>query len=401
MTEAPDPHGDVDVDYMVEVMLQLLSTPSPSGRSDHVVQHIGDRLTEAGMSPHMTRRGAIRVTLGDTSSDSGHRSLIAHADTIGAMVSGVTPQGRLQLVPIGSHSARFAEGARATVFTDDIDTILTGTILPLKASGHRWGDEIDTQGVGWEHVELRIDENVRTPGDVEAIGINIGDHVAFDAEPVVTRAGYVVSRHLDDKAGLAALMTAMRDLVKVQHELPTPVHLLVTISEEVGHGASHGIDGSVAEMVSIDNAVVAPGQQSDEHAVTVAMQDMHGPFDYHLTRRLLGICADLEIPHCRDVFHYYRSDVAAALESGSLSRAALIGAGIDASHGYERTHLDALVAVVRLVRAYALSPLTFDEWGWDPDPEGPLVEFPSYDVQPSPEQPHSRDERDPDEIDIS
>lgn len=388
------PGNDVDVDYMVEVMLQLLSTPSPSGRTDHVVQHVGDRLSDAGLTPQLTRRGAVRVTLGDPESPLGHRALIAHADTIGAMVTGFNDRGRLELTPIGSHSARFAEGARVTVFTDDIETTHSGTILPLKASGHRYGDEVDTQGVGWEHVELRLDEPVRTPEDFAAVGVSVGDYVAFDAQPVVTHSGYVVSRHLDDKAGLAALITVARDLATRQEELPAPVHFLVTISEEVGHGASHGIDAQVAEMISIDNAVVAPDQHSDEQAVTIAMQDMHGPFDYHLTRNLLRLCAAENIPHRRDVFRFYRSDVAAALESGSLSRAALIGAGIDASHGHERTHLDGLVAVVRLLRSYAMSPLTLQDWGWDPDPEGPLSDFPSYDVQPAPEQPFSRDERD-------
>lgn len=389
----PGAEQDVDVDHLVEVMLHLLSSPSPSGRTDHVVQHVGDRLSEAGLEPYLTRRGAVRVILGDSDAPGSHRSVIAHADTIGAMVSGFTPTGRLQLVPVGSHSARFAEGARVTLFTDQIEVTYSGTVLPLKASGHRYGPEIDTQGVGWDQVELRLDEVVSSPQDIADLGINIGDHVAFDAQPVVTKSGFVVSRHLDDKAGLAAIITAAKDLAKIQDQLPAPVHVLVTISEEVGHGASHGIDANVAEMVSVDNAVVAPGQHSSEHAVTVAMQDMHGPFDYHLTRHLLDLCDAGGIDHRRDVFHYYRSDVAAALESGSLSRAALIGAGIDASHGHERTHLDALVAVVRLLRAYALSPLTFDDWGWDPDPEGPLEGFPSYDVQPAPEQPDMRDER--------
>lgn len=387
------PHGDgaVDVDHLVEVMLHLLSTPSPTGRTDQVIQHVGDRLTDLGLSPRLTRRGALRVCLGDSEPRRGTRAVLSHADTIGAMVCGFRPGGRLELVPVGTHSARSAEGARVKVFTDELDRYHSGTILPLKASGHRYGDEIDTQGVGWDHVELRLDEDVTTEADVRALGIDVGDHVAFDAQPVVTQRGFVVSRHLDDKAGLAALLTAARDLAGEQDSLPAPVHLLVTISEEVGHGASHGVDAGVAEMVSVDNAVVAPDQQSSEHAVTVALQDLHGPFDYHLSRHLLALCRDLDIPHRRDVFRFYRSDVAAALESGSLSRAALIGPGIDASHGHERTHLDALVAVVRLVRAYARSPLTFEEW--DPLPEGPLEEFPSTSVQPAPELPDSRDER--------
>ena len=390
MTRTTDREG-VDVDHMVEVMLQLLSTPSPSGRTDQIIQHIGDRLDDAGLSPKLTRRGALRVSLGDDGSSSGARTVLAHADTIGAMVSGLKANGRLEIVPVGTHSARFAEGARVTVFTDDLEVTYSGTVMPLKASGHRYGDEIDTQGVGWDHVELRIDEPVASEDDVRALGIEVGDHVSFDPQPVVTQNGYVVSRHLDDKAGLAALLTAARDLAPEADSLPTPMHLLVTISEEVGHGASHGVDATVAEMVSIDNAVVAPGQASSEHCVTVAMQDLHGPFDYHLSRHLLSLCDGLGIGHRRDVFRYYRSDVAAAVESGSQSRAALVGAGIDGSHGYERTHLDALVGLVKLIKAYARSPLVFSDW--NPQPEGPLEQFPSTSVQPAPELPDSRDER--------
>lgn len=379
------------MDHLVEVMLQLLSTPSPSGRTDQIIQHIGDRLTDAGLAPRLTRRGALRVTLGDDAGAGGARTVLAHADTIGAMVSRIKENGRLEVVPVGSHSARFAEGARVTVFTDDLEATYSGTVMPLKASGHRYGDEVDTQGVGWDHVELRLDENVAGPRDVRALGIEVGDHVAFDAQAVVTQSGYVVSRHLDDKAGLAALLTAAHDLARDPEALPAPLHILVTISEEVGHGASHGVDATVAEMVSIDNAVVAPDQASCEHCVTVAMQDLHGPFDYHLSRHLLSLCEGLGVEHRRDVFRFYRSDVAAAVESGSQSRAALIGAGIDGSHGYERTHLDALVGLVRLIRAYAHSPLVFSDW--DPQPEGPLEAFPSTSVQPAPELPDYRDER--------
>lgn len=82
----------------------------------------------------------------------------------------------------------------------------TGTVLPLKASGHRWGEEVDIQPVGWEHVEVRVDEPVDDAAGLVALGIQVGDFVAFDAEPVVTPSGYLKSRHLDDKAGVAVYL---------------------------------------------------------------------------------------------------------------------------------------------------------------------------------------------------
>jgi peptidase M42 family hydrolase len=374
----------IDVDRLRTTLLDLLGVPSPSGRTDELVQVLGDRLVDMGLTPELTRRGAIAVRPPGAPSGPA-RAMVAHADTIGMMVREVKANGRLKVVQIGTHSARFAEGARVTVFTDDPGVTYTGTVLPLKASGHRYADEVDTQGIGWDHVELRIDEPVADADQVRALGIEVGDHVAFHAQPTVTPSGFVVSRHLDDKAALAALLEMLAVLGEQRVEVEVPLHVLITVAEEVGHGASHGLDGDVAELLSIDTAVVAPGQTSREDAVTVGMQDSSGPFDYHLSRRLLALCRRHGIPHRRDVFDHYRSDAAAALEAGAATRAALVGVGVDATHGHERCHMDGIVALCRLLLAYARSPLTFSHW--DAEPVGELSDFPSSSVQPAPHQP--------------
>ncbi len=374
----------IDVDRLSATLLELVGIPSPSGRTDEVVQVLGERLVDMGLTPELTRRGAIAVAPPGSASWPA-RALVAHADTIGAIVRRLKPGGRLQLAQIGTHSARFAEGCRVTVFTDEPSATYTGTILPLKASGHRYADEVDTQGVGWDHVELRLDERVGSIADLEALGVQVGDHVAFHAQPSITPSGFVVSRHLDDKAAIAALLEMMTVLGEQGSQLEVPLHVLITVAEEVGIGASHGLHGDVAELVSVDTAVVAPGQSSREDAVTVAMQDSSGPFDYHLTRRLLSLCRRHSIPHERDVFDHYRSDAAAALEAGAATRAALVGVGVDATHGHERCHLDGIVALCRLMLAYARAPLTFSEW--DAEPVGALEDFPSSSVQPAPHQP--------------
>lgn len=368
----------IDMEYVQRVLLRLLKTPSPSGRTDEVMRLIGSELERLGVRFSLTRRGGLVATLhGNMYSLS--RAVVVHSDTIGCMTKGIKQNGRLEIVPVGTFSARFAEGARVTIFTDNPVQAYTGTVLPLKASGHRFGDEVDTQGVGWDHVEVRVDEHVHTREDTEALGIQVGDYVTLDAEPVITPAGFVKSRHLDDKAGIAAVLAAFKAVCEHQLELPFTVHLLVTIAEEVGLGASHGLHADVAEMVSVDNAVSAPGQTSRETAVSIAMQDRSGPFDYHLTRKLYGLCAELGIPVVRDLYRHYRSDVAAALEAGAEMRAALIGCGVDASHGYERTHLDGIRAVAELIAAYVQTPLTFS---WDATPRGPLSEFPSQNQPP-------------------
>lgn len=372
----------IDEPWMLEVLLRLLRTPSPSGRTDAVMQLIGDVLTELGLPFALTRRGALTAELPGRS-ESLDRAVVVHADTIGCMVRAFKPNGRLAIVPVGTFSARFAEGARVTIFTDDRDQVLTGTVLPLLASGHAFGDEVDEQGVGWDHVEVRVDRRVASAEDLAALRIQVGDHVALDAVPEVTEHGFIVSRHLDGKAGVAAALAVAKAVVDHGLELDHRAKLLVTIAEEVGQGASHGLDEEVAEMVSIDNAVCAPGQHSIEHGVTIPMADLSGPFDYHLTRRLSRLCAEAGLPWARDIFRYYRSDVAAAIEAGAGTRAALIAFGLDASHGWERTEVASVRAVADLLGLWLQTPLTFE--AWDATPLGPLREFPSS-QQPAPEE---------------
>jgi peptidase M42 family hydrolase len=289
------------------------------------------------------------------------------------MVKGYLPNGRLEPVPIGTWSARFAEGARVTVFSDD-QRHYRGTILPLKASGHVYDREIDTQPIAWTNLELRLDEKVSTEADVRALGIHVGDTVAIDPAPEFMANGFVCSRHLDDKAGVAAILTAAHAIAGAGLELAMDCHLLFTISEEVGVGASHILHGDVAELVSIDNGTIAPGQYTSEYGVTIAMQDSSGPFDWHLSRRLCEICERYDIEHSRDVFRYYRSDAASALEAGNDIRTALVCFALDSSHGYERTHVDSLLALARLMTFYMQSNPLFER---DTEAIGPAGDLPA------------------------
>jgi peptidase M42 family hydrolase len=288
------------------------------------------------------------------------------------MVKSLKPNGRLGLVPIGHWNARFAEGARATVFTDMRP--YRGSILPLKASGHTYGPEVDNQPSGWEYVELRVDEKAYCLEDLLHRGIHVGDIVAIEPNPERTANGYINSRHLDDKAGVAVVFGAAKAIVESGLTLPVDCHLLFTISEEVGSGASAVLHQDVAEMVSIDNGTTAPGQNSSEFGVTIAMADMTGPFDYHLTHRLIQLCQEFGIRHQRDVFRYYRSDSAAALEAGNDLRTALLTFGVDASHGYERIHWDALDSLVQLLVLYMQSPPLYAR---DSEDLGPRLGFPT------------------------
>ena len=380
------PHADlhIDTDYLCEVMLELLRIPSPSGRTDAVMQIIGDRLAALGVDISITRRGVLRADLAG-STPGVRRAIVVHADTIGCMVKRVKPNGRLEVVPVGTHSARFAEGAHVTVLTDSLDRVITGTVLPLQSSGHAYGDDIDTQGVGWHQVEIRIDDPASSEADLRALGIDVGDFVALDAAPQITAGGYIKSRHLDDKAGVAACMTAVKAVVESGVTPPVGARLLVTIGEEVGFGATHGFGEDIAELVAVDNAVVAPEQASREDCANIAMLDETGPFDFHLSRRLVALAHENGIPAVRDVYRHYRSDAAPALESGVEARTALVGFGVESSHGHERTHLAGLAHVAHLLALYLQTDLTFSDW--DRSALGSLDDFPSTAVQPAPPEP--------------
>jgi peptidase M42 family hydrolase len=371
----------IDVDGLWETLLELLRIPSPTGYTDRIVHRMVELLSPLDAEVRVTRRGAIRARLkGEAPAPA--RAILSHLDTTGAMVRSLKANGRLAVVPVGTWSSRFAEGSRVTVFAESGP--IRGTVLPLKASGHAFDREVDEQPVGWDHVEVRVDVPAAGRADLEREGLAVGCFVAVDPATEVTENGYVVSRHLDDKAGVAAVLGAARAATSAGRPLPVDCNLLFTISEEVGTGASAVLHGDVAEIVAVDNAVPAPGQESIEDGVTVAMADSTGPFDFHLTRRLLDLCAAQGLRHVRDVFRHYRCDAASAVEAGNDLRTALIGVGVDASHGNERTHIGSIVETARLLAAYMLAPAMFAR---DREAIAPLGSFPSQPTPGSPAEP--------------
>jgi peptidase M42 family hydrolase len=352
----------IDSDYLTDILDKLFDIPSPTGYTDPIVRFVSSEIEDLGLAVEMTRRGAIRaIRPGKT--ERGARAIVSHVDTLGAQVKALKENGRLALVPIGNWSARFAEGARVTAFTEKGG--YRGTILPLKASGHTYNDEIDSLPIGWDHVEMRVDALARDKSDLLRLGFDVGDIIAVDPMPEFLDNGYIVSRHLDNKAGVAVMLAALKALQDKKSKTPVDIHWLFTIAEEVGHGASAILTTDIASMVSVDNGTTAPGQNSDEFGVTIAMADQTGPFDFHLTKKLVELCRENDIRYQKDVFRYYRSDSASAIEAGADARTALITFGVDASHGYERIHLHALRSLAELVTAYVTSPVMikrdFDE----------------------------------------
>ncbi len=369
----------IDIGYLGDQLRHLLEIPSPTGYTDAAVRYVCAELERLGVEYGVTRRGAIRALMRGRE-PGGARAIVAHVDTLGAQVRFIKANGRLELVPIGHWSARFAEGARGTVFTENGGW--RGTILPLKASGHTFGPEVDSQPVGWEHVEMRVDAPVRDARDLERLGFAVGDVVAIDPQPEFLPNGFIVSRHLDDKAGVAIVLAALEAMQRDKVAPTVDTYWIVSVSEEVGIGASAVLPDECSAMVTVDNGTTAPGQSSREFGVTIAMADMTGPFDLHLTRKLVRLCREHDIRHQTDVFRYYRSDSAAALEAGHDIRTALVTFGVDASHGYERIHMHALRSTAELLTAYATSIVEIER---DAINLGPLSGLPRQSIEPAEE----------------
>lgn len=364
-----------DLNYLKRILEELLEIHSPTGMTDMAVRYVCHELEQLGIPFELTRRGAIRADLKGKRS-SPDRAIVTHLDTLGAIIKGFHPaNGWPRLSPVGHWSARFAEGARCTVYSDG-DMRTTGTILPLKASGHTYGEEIDKQPSTWENLELRLDARVANEDDIRELGVHVGDMVAIHTLPFFASNGFICSRHLDNKAGVAAKLAAAKAILDSGITLPMDCHLLFTISEEVGVGASHLLHGDVAELLSVDNGTIASVQYTCDYGVTIAMQDSTGPFDWHLTRSLINLCNRFGIDHSRDVFNHYRSDSAAALEAGNDIRTSLICFGLDASHGYERTHIDSLRCLAELLALYMQSPALFER---DELAIGPVGDLPATD----------------------
>lgn len=354
-----DMESIISQEYLLDVLCRLLEIPSPSGMTDDVARYVCSVLDELGVPYELTRRGAIRATL-EGEKTKPRRAVVTHLDTLGAMVKNLKRSGRLGLVPIGNWSSRFAEGARVIVHSDN-GRKTEGTVLPLKASGHTYNEEVDSQPCRWNTIEVRLDQTMSNLDSLWERGIRVGDYVSFNPRTEISTNGYINSRFLDDKAGVASILAAV-EAMKSNEIIPAlTCSLLFTISEEIGVGASHILRGNVAEMVSVDNGTIAPGQNTSEYGATLAMMDSSGPFDIHLTRHLIDICMDEGIEFSRDVFLHYRSDAAAALEAGNDIRTALICFGLDASHGYERTHIASLTSVANLLIGYLKSPPLFKD----------------------------------------
>ena len=69
-------------------------------------------------------------------------------------------------------------------------------------------------------------------------------------------------------------------------------------------------------------------------------------------KQVVAAAEEQGIDFAIDIYPHYGSDADAALDAGYDIRHALIGAGVYASHGYERSHIEGVRNTFELLKAY-------------------------------------------------
>ena len=344
----------IDQTYLVDFLVKLLDVPSPTGFAEPAVAYVEKELSQfSQLQLTRTRKGAL-VVKWDVESDLPPVALTAHVDTLGAVVKEFKSNGRLKLSRIGGIQWPSVETEGVWILPSTGEKI-RGSVLIDTASGHVHGAAGSETPRNDDHMEVRLDARTTSEAETRALGIRIGDCVAFDPRVEVTN-GFIRSRFLDDKACVANLVSAIKSMSDAGVSPSRSVYFHISNYEEVGHGAAAGIPGEVAELICVDMAVVGRGQESDEFNATLCIKDSGGVYHEGLNKKLLTLAEAHNIPFKTDVYPFYGSDGEAFWRAGGDVALALIGPGIDASHNYERTHLESLVATTNWIMAYLLNP---------------------------------------------
>jgi putative aminopeptidase FrvX len=344
---------EIEVDRMVEFLIDLLGTPSPTGDSGRAIDYVQSALADIHHEMKTTPKGILVGTWPGEREDAP-RAVTAHVDTLGAMVKQIKDNGRLRLTQIGSWVWQSVEGEGVTILTGD-GRQYRGSILPSVASAHAHdANKLQTKR-DEEMMEVRIDACTSSAEETRALGIEAGDFISIDPRVEVSEAGFIRSRHLDDKAGVASVYGALHALVKARLKPKQRTTIHISNYEEAGHGAATGLPEGLFELLAVDMAVVAPGQQTDEFSVGICAKDSRGPYHLEMRRRLEELAKRAGVRYCTDIYPYYGSDGEAYWHAGGDVRVALIGPGVDASHHYERTHREALENTARLIVEYLLN----------------------------------------------
>ena len=327
---------------------ELLAIDSPTGFTARAAAWVKDAFESLGFDAHYTTKGGVLVDLGGAD-NAGGLLLAAHADTLGAMVCQIKGNGRLKLTGLGSMRPENGEAENVRVYTRE-GRVIEGTLQLCNASVHVNPDYKVPRT--FDSTEVVLDEDVSSEAGARALGIEVGDIVCFDPRTRRTASGYLKSRFLDDKLSVGALLGFAKYLADNQVSLPRRTWVHVTVYEEVGHGGAGSVPAGVTEAISVDMGCVGDGLQCTERQVSICAKDSRGPYSYEVVGKLIAAAKKTSADYAVDVYPMYGSDVEAALSAGFDLRHGLIGPGVYASHGYERSHMDGLFNTLKVLAGY-------------------------------------------------
>lgn len=337
--------NEIYADYSWQQSAALLSIDSPSGFTSQAAKWVQNVFEAMGFDAQITTKGGVLVDLGGENAADG-LLLEAHMDTLGAMVAQVKGNGRLKLTALGGMNANNAEGENVRVYTRE-GKVYEGTCQLCNASVHV-NKDYDSAKRSWDTVEIVLDETA----DAKELGIRVGDIVCFEPRTRRTETGYLKSRFLDDKLSVGILMGLAKYIHDEKIALKRRVYLHITAYEEVGHGGSASVPEGITEAISVDMGCVGDGLNCTERQVSICAKDSGGPYSYDLVGKLIAAAEKTGTDYAVDVYPYYGSDVEATLRSGFDIRHGLIGPGVYASHGYERSHMDGVMNTLKLLWGY-------------------------------------------------
>ena len=335
--------------YAVEKAVELLAIDSPTGFTKVAADWVKKEFEALGFSATLTNKGGVLVDLGGADAENA-LLLEAHTDTLGGMVAEVKGNGRLRLTNLGGMRAENSETENVRVSTR-AGRVIEGTLQLCNASVHVNGAFADTKR-SFDTTEVLLDENVKSADDARALGIEVGDIVCFDPRTRVTASGYIKSRFLDDKLSVGILLGFAKYLADNRIPLSRRVYVHVTVYEEVGHGGAASVPAGVTEAISVDMGCVGDGLTCTERQVSICAKDSGGPYSYEVVGKLIDAAKATGADYAVDVYPHYGSDVEATLGGGADVRHGLIGSGVYASHGYERSHRDGVKNTLLVLRGY-------------------------------------------------
>ncbi|WP_105614027.1 M42 family metallopeptidase [Vallitalea okinawensis] len=338
----------INESYVKEILKNLLEIPSPSGFYHDIMAYINSEVNKLGYTFETTNKGCGVITI--PGQEEGYIvGLSAHVDTLGAMVRSINGSGTLRLTSVGGYMGQTIEGEYCKVHTRD-GKVYDGTILTTQPSVHVYSDARKQERT-LENYEIRLDEDVDSDESVRELGIEVGDYVSFDPRARFFDNGFIKSRHLDDKAGVAALFGFMEHLNTNNLQPRHTVKIFISVYEEMGHGSSF-IPQDIDELIAVDMGAMGDDLQCTEKQVSICAKDSSGPYDYDIVNRLVALSKEKEINYVVDIYPFYGSDVSAALRGGNDIKGGLIGPGVHASHSMERTHINAILDTTKLLVYY-------------------------------------------------